>query len=322
MERTQEPMSAAGAEAVVESVQPRARGTLLGNRQQRYLSAYLLILPGMLLYLIFVVYPLLQGVWISFHRWDGFSDMKWIGLNNYGFALDDKTFLLSIQHTLLFAVGVTIAKNVLALPLAVLLDQKIHGQTFFRTAIFLPVTMAFVAIGVLWSWIYNPTFGLLNSLLEGLGLGFLIQGWLTNPNIALWSIMVVDIWKWTGFHVVLFLAGLQSIPRELYEAALIDGANRRQSFFNITLPLLNQVIAVSVLLSLLGAFVSNYDVVYVMTGGGPNHATEVALTWIVRTALQFSDLGKASAMSVILFGIVAVVGIFQLILMTRERHLS
>jgi ABC-type sugar transport system permease subunit len=211
---------------------------------------------------------------------------------------------------------------VVALPLAVLLDQEIRGRTFFRTALFIPVTMSFVAVGVLWSWIYNPTFGLLNSLLEGLGLGFLIQGWLSDPNIALFSIMMVDIWKWMGFHVVLFLAGLQSIPRELYEAALIDGADRRQSFFKITLPLMNQVIAVSVLLSLLGAFVSNYDVVYVMTGGGPNHATEVALTWIVHTALQFSDLGKASAMSVILFGLVAVVGVFQLVMMTRERHLG
>ncbi len=322
MAKLQDPSADTSTGAVMELARARTFPISIPNRYQRYLSAYLLILPGLLLYLIFVVYPLLQGVWISFHRWDGFSPMVWIGLNNYGFALKDNVFLLAVRNTLIFAVGVTIVKNVLALPLAVLLDQHLPGQTFFRTAIFLPVTMAFVAIGVLWSWIYNPTFGLLNNVLENLGLGFLIQGWLTNPNIALGSIMVVDIWKWTGFHVVLFLAGLQSIPRELYEAALIDGANRRQAFFKITLPLLNQVIAVSVLLSLLGAFVANYDVVYVMTGGGPNHATEVALTWIVHTALQFSDLGKASAMSVILFFIVAVVGIFQLVVTTRERHLS
>jgi ABC-type sugar transport system permease subunit len=309
-------------DAAVAVAPAQTVGITLTNKQQRYLSAYLLILPGLLLYLVFVVYPLVQGVWISFHRWDGFGEMKWIGLNNYGFALDDKIFLQSLWHTVIFAVGVTVVKNVLALPLAVLLDQKLRGETFFRTSIFLPVTTAFVAIGVLWSWIYNPTFGLLNSVLEALGLDFLIRGWLTDPNIALGSIMVVDIWKWMGFHVVLFLAGLQSIPRELYEAALIDGANRRQTFFHITLPLLNQVIAVSVLLSLLGAFVSNYDVVYVMTGGGPNHATEVALTWIVHTALHLSDLGKASAMSVILFLIVACVGVFQLFTMAREQHLT
>lgn len=321
MESTQDP-SNPGNETTIELARTRAISFRLSNKAERYLSAYLLVIPGLILYIIFVVYPLIQGVWISFHRWDGFSEMKWIGLNNYGFALHDKIYLQALVNTIIFAVGVTIVKNVVALPLAVLLDQELRGRTFFRTSIFLPVTMAFVAVGVLWSWIYNPTFGLLNSVLESLGLGFLIQGWLTDPSIALGSIMTVDIWKWTGFHVVLFLAGLQSIPRELYEAALIDGANRRQSFFKITLPLLNQVIAVSVLLSLLGAFVSNYDVVYVMTGGGPNHATEVALTWIVHTALQFSDLGKASAMSVILFAIVAVVGVFQLILMTRERHLS
>lgn len=322
MEGTQDPPTGTHGEAVIAVARPNGFGIHLTNKQERYLSAYLLILPGILLYTVFVVYPMLQGVWISFHRWDGFSDMQWLGLDNYGFALTDKVFLLSIQHTVVFAVGVTLIKNILALPLAVLLDQKLRGETFFRTSIFIPVTMAFVAIGVLWSWIYNPTFGLLNNLLDGLGLHFLIQGWLTAPNLALFSIMAVDVWKWTGFHVVLFLAGLQSIPRELYEAALIDGANRRQSFFHITLPLLNQVIAVSVLLSLLGAFVSNYDVVYVMTGGGPNHATEVALTWIVHTALHLSDLGQAAAMSVILFLIVAVVGVFQLFMMTRERHLG
>jgi raffinose/stachyose/melibiose transport system permease protein len=321
MEGTQDPSSEVSRESVIDVPQNTTIRFQLSAKRERYLSAYLMIFPGLILYTIFVIYPLIQGVWISFHRWDGFSPMQWIGLNNYGFALEDKVFLLALQHTIIFAVGVTVVKNVIALPLAVLLNQEIRGQTFFRTSVFLPVTMAFVAIGVLWSWIYNPTFGLLNSLLQNVGLGFLIRGWLSNPTIALSSIMVVDIWKWTGFHVVLFIAGLQSIPMELYEAALIDGANRWQSFIKITLPLLNQVIAVSVLLSLLGAFVSNYDVVYVMTGGGPNHATEVALTWIVNTALQFSDLGKASAMSIILFGLVLVVGIFQLFVMTRERHL-
>jgi ABC-type sugar transport system permease subunit len=183
----------------------------------------------------------------------------------------------------------------------------------------MPVTFAFVVIGVLWSWIYNPTFGLLNTFLQSVGLDFLIQGWLSDPKIALFSVMWVDVWKWTGFHMVLFLAGLQSIPDEFYEASAIDGANARQNLFYITIPLLGQVAAVSILMSLIGAFASNYDVVYVMTGGGPFHSTEVALTWIVSTIFRFASVGKANAMSMILILFVAGFGIFQLIFMTRRR---
>ena len=289
-------------------------------RRRRYLSAYWMIAPALVLYIIFVIYPIMQGVWLSLHLWDGFSDMKWVGLQNYRFVLADQVFWLAVRHTLLFAMVVTLVKNVLGMFLAILLNLSIRGQTFFRVSAFLPVTMAFVVIGVLWSWIYNPTFGLLNDILRAAGLGFLIRGWLSDTRLALWSIMLVDIWKWTGFHTVLFLAGLQSIPSILYDAAIIDGAGRWQRFTQITLPLLKQVTAVSITLSFVGALVSNYDLVYVMTGGGPYHSTEVASTWIISTAFRFAALGKASAMSFILFGLAFTIGVFQLAVMTRRRN--
>jgi len=291
----------------------------LSSKWQRYLTAYLMVLPALMLYIIFVLYPLLRGLWISFHRWDGLTEMTWIGIKNYGFVLNDEVFWKALSNTFKFAIVVTVVKNVFGLLLALILNREIRGRTFFRAAAFMPVTFAFVVIGVLWSWIYNPTFGLLNTFLQSVGLGFLIQGWLSDPKIALFSVMWVDIWKWTGFHMVLFLAGLQSIPTEYYEAAAIDGANTRQKLIYITLPLLRQVAAVSILLSLIGAFASNYDVVYVMTGGGPFHSTEVALTWIVSTIFRFSSVGKANAMSMILLLFVAIFGIFQLIFMTRRQ---
>lgn len=291
----------------------------MSTRWQRYTTAYLMILPALILYSIFVLYPLLRGFWISFHRWDGLTEMVWIGGKNYGFVMDDEVFWKALGNTFKFAIVVTLVKNVLGLLLALLLNQKIFGRTFFRAAAFMPVTFAFVVIGVLWSWIYNPTFGLLNTFLKAAGLEFLIQGWLSDPKIALYSVMWVDIWKWTGFHMVLFLAGLQSISDEYYEAAAIDGANARQKLFYITIPLLGQVAAVSILLSLIGAFASNYDVVYVMTGGGPFHSTEVALTWIVSTIFRFAAVGKANAMSMILLLFVAIFGIIQLIFMTRRQ---
>ncbi len=292
----------------------------LGARWRRYLGAYWMIAPALALYAVFVVYPIGQGLWVSLHQWDGFSEMRWSGLENYRLALDDRVFWLALRHTLLFAAVVALAKTGLGLLFAILLDLPIRGRTLFRVSAFLPVTMAFVAAGVLWSWIYNPTFGLLNTLLRAAGLGFLIHGWLSDPRLALWSIMVVDIWKWTGFHVVLLLAGLQSIPRELYDAAIVDGASSRQRLAGITLPLLRPMIAVSITLALAGGLASSYDVVYVMTAGGPSHATEIAATWIMSTAFRFGSFGKASAMSMILFAIAATLGIAQLAMLSRRQH--
>ena len=282
------------------------------------LSPYLMIAPALALYSAFVLYPLVQGAVISFHRWDGLSDMKWIGWDNYRFILEDEVFWKSIRNTFVFAVGVTVAKNVFGLALALILNQKLRLKTFFRTVSFAPVTLSFVVIGILWSWIFNPTFGLLNSILKSAGLESLILGWLSDPKVALISVIWVDIWKWTGFHMVLFLAGLQGIPETLYEAASMDGANAGQKFLHVTLPSLKNVTYVSVLMSITGAFVSNYDVVYVMTGGGPFHSTEVALTWIVSTAFRFASVGKANAMSMILLLLVAVFGALQLLAIARK----
>jgi raffinose/stachyose/melibiose transport system permease protein len=282
-------------------------------------DAYGMVVPVLVLYFLFVLYPLARGLYISFHQWDGLGDMKWIGLNNYRFILKDDVFWLSIRNTFTFAFVVTVVKNIFGLGLALILNTNIKYKTFFRVVSFAPVTLSFVVIGILWSWIFNPTFGLLNTVLKAAGLDWMILGWLSDPKVALWSVMWVDIWKWSGFHMVLFLAGLQGVPAMLYEAAAIDGANRFQQFLHVTLPSLKNVTYVSVLMSITGAFVSNYDVVYVMTGGGPFHATEVALTWITSTAFRFASVGKANAMSMILVLLVAVFGVMQLITMLKEK---
>lgn len=301
---------------------PRKTGFSLSrilSALRRYSGSYVMVVPALVLYALFVIYPLIRGIIISFHQWDGLSEMRWIGIDNYRFIMRDQVFWQAMRNTFTFAFVVTVAKNIFGLILAVILNTSIRFKTFFRTVSFAPVTLSFVVIGILWSWIFNPTFGLLNTVLRALNLDFLILGWLSDPKIALWSVMWVDIWKWTGFHMVLFLAGLQGIPDILYEAAAIDGANRFQQFVHVTLPSLRNVVYVSVLMSITGAFVSNYDVVYVMTGGGPFHSTEVALTWIVTTAFRVAQVGKANAMSMILLLCVAVFGLMQLIVMVRER---
>lgn len=287
----------------------RARRSLA---RQRATMATLMSLPLLALLGVFVFYPLLNGAWISLHQWDGISSwMEWFGARNYVNSWNDPIFRRALLNTFVFALGVTVAKNVLALVIAVALNRALKWQGLFRTATFLPVVMSYVAVGLLWSWIFNPTFGLLNTLLRSLGLESLILGWLSDPGVAMASIMTVDVWKWTGFHVVILLAGLHSVPQELHEAAALDGANGFQTFMHVTLPQLMPVLTFSVLMSISGAFVSNYDLVTVMTGGGPGNSTEVALTWIIHTALVNNNVGRANAMSMILFVIVAIVGAIQ-----------
>ncbi|MFV0452166.1 MAG: carbohydrate ABC transporter permease [Propioniciclava sp.] len=297
------------------------RGRRRTLARQRAVSGWLMTLPALAFVALFTFYPLMRGFWVSLHRWDGISvDMRWVGLRNYVNVFNDQIYWAALGHTFQYAIGVTVVKNVLALLLAVLLNRQLVGRGFFRVATFLPVVMSFVVVGILWSWIFNPTFGLLNQALHAVGLDGLIHGWLSDPAVALWSVMSVDVWKWTGFHVVLILAGLQAIPGELDEAAALDGAGRFRIFWSITLPLLRPVLTFSVLMSVVGAFVSNYDLVKVMTGGGPSHATEVALTWIVNTTFTELNVGKANAMSFILFFIVIIVGALQLRLMTRRAE--
>lgn len=279
---------------------------------------YLMTFPAVLLFFLFVIVPFFEGLWTSFFKWDGFSQMSWVGMKNYVNVIKDDVFWLAMKNTFIYALFVTVLKNVIALALAHVLIRKFPMRTMFRTGIYMPVTLSYVVIGVLWTWIYNPTFGLLNALLKFLGLENLIVGWLSDSSVALFSVIAVDVWKWIGYHMVLYLAGLQAISRDLYEAAALDGAGKVQQFTHITIPQLNSTIIVNVLMSVTGAFASNYDIVNIMTGGGPMHATEVSLTYIMTTAFKYSNMGKANAMSMILFLFVFVFGFVQLRVMTRE----
>lgn len=279
---------------------------------------YLMCLPAVILFTLFVILPFVEGCRVSFFKWDGFSNMKWVGLKNYANVMHDDVFWLAMKNTFVYAILVTVMKNVIALALAYVLARKFPLRTLFRTGIYMPVTLSYVVIGALWTWIYNPTFGLLNALLKALGLEHLIVGWLSDSRVALYSVVAVDVWKWIGYHMVLYLAGLQAISQELYEAAALDGANGWQKFVNITIPQLNSTIVVNVLMSLTGAFASNFDIVNILTGGGPMHATEVSLTYIMTTAFKYNSMGKANAMSMILFLLVFLFGFAQLRIMSRE----
>lgn len=295
-----------------------------GGRFRRFvkgdgMAALLMVLPAACLFGPFFLWPFLRGFWLSLHRWDGFSAPVFDGFGNYVRLASDPLFLSALGNNLIFVVAVLVLKNTLGLGLAMLLDRAIFARAFFRGAAFVPVTMSFVAAGLLWAWIYNPVFGLLNAFLDSVGLSALKRSWLGDADIALYSIIVVDVWKWLGFHAVIYLAGLQSLPRELYDAAVMDGAGPFRRFISLTLPLMLPVIFINTILGLSGAFVRNFDIVYVLTQGGPNHATEVVMTLMVKRAFQDGAMGYASAMGYALFLIVGLLSVALLALIRRTR---
>jgi ABC-type sugar transport system permease subunit len=278
---------------------------------------YLWILPAVAIYFVFKLAPMIAGLYLAMLRWDGIEPARFIGLQNFARMLDDEVVGMALLHNVVYAVGTVAGKTIVSLFLALLLNQALRARSVYRTALFLPVVMSFVVVGILWSWLYNAQFGLVNSLLRTLHLDFLIVDWLGDPQVALQSLMLVDIWKWYGFHMVIFLAGLQTIPVELYESARIDGASRLRQLASITLPLLQPVMLVNVTLSLMGGF-NVFDISYVMTEGGPANSTMVMALHIYIQGFKFYRFGYSAALSYLLLVIVTIVAAIQMKLMTRE----
>ncbi len=285
--------------------------------RRRNLGPYLWVLPALLLYIIFKLLPMIAGLYLALIQWDGIEPAKFVGLQNFQRMLDDEIIPLALLNNVKYAIGTVIGKMILALLLALILNQALRGRGIYRTTLFMPVVMSFVVVGILWSWLYNGQFGLLNNLLHKLGLDFLILDWLGDTKVALWSLVVVDIWKWYGFHMVIFLAGLQTIPQELYEAARIDGAARWQQFRRITLPLLQPVMLVNITLSLMGAF-NVFDIPYVMTEGGPANSTMVMALHIYIRGFKFYKFGYSAALSYMLLALVTLMAAIQMRFMSRE----
>ena len=300
------------------AIASRREGSL-AMRLRRSVYPYVWISPALLVFAVFTLLPLAAGMALSLVTWDGIHAAHWQGLANYVQVLQDQTFWQALGHNVIYAVGTVVGKIVLALVLAVLLNRALRGRAVFRTVLFMPVVMSFVVVGLIWSWIYNYNFGLLNAIVGVLGLQAWKQDWLGNASIALGALIVVDIWKWFGFHMVIFLAGLQSIPSELYEAARIDGATRWQLVRRITLPLMVPITMINLVLASSGAF-NVFDVVYVMTQGGPVNATNVAMMDIYTEAFQFYHFGYASALSVVQLILVSAISLVLLRVLRRERY--
>lgn len=283
------------------------------NRRREAIWGYLFISPNFLIILAFTVIPVFLSVYISLTDWNILGTPNFIWIDNYKAIFSDQLAKVTFFNTFYFTV-ISVPINVfLTLVLAVFLNQKIRGITFFRTAYYLPVISASVAVSLMFMWILANN-GLLNQMLGSLGVEPI--RWLTNPKIALNSVIGVTIWKGLGFNMIIFLAALQDIPQELTEAAAIDGANRFQQFFKITVPLISPVIFFVTITGVIGSFQS-FDLVYNMTKGGPGHATSVIGYYIWKQAFDYMNMGYGAALAYIVFSVILILTLIQWVVRKR-----
>ena len=276
---------------------------------RRYRAGILFVLPGLLLYLVFMVYPFLQSIYLSFTSWNGATVVKeWIGLANYRELIGDERLWLSLRHNLIWVVLGTAGPIAIGMLLALLLWRRPKGFTLFRTFFFMPQVVSAVVIGLVWNWIYNPIFGILNTGLDAVGLENISRGWLGDPDVALYAVLIAGIWAEIGFVFVIFLAGLQNVSKDLIEAATIDGANAWQRFRNVTVPQMANVINIVIAIELIGGF-NVFDLIFVMTGGGPANATEVIATYTYKEAFTQNNVGYASTLALVMTVISLVVSV-------------
>lgn len=292
------------------------------NNKRKNLFIALCVIPTLILFSLFVVYPTMRVFFISFYRWSGISNNPvFIGLENYRNLLQDETLGIAFKNTIFLMVIVPIVTMTLALLLAMLLTEgKIRGKNFYRINLFFPNVLSMVVISVLWSQIYHPTMGIINKLLSLVGLENLQHAWLGEGGTVMWAIAVTMIWQAVGYYMVLYIAGIDSIPKSLYEAATVDGANGIKRFFHITIPLLWEVIRVTFVFMLSGVLFLSFIISTVMTDGGPNKKSEVLLTYMYRQAFQNANFGYAMAVAVIIFIFVVGLAFISIALTGRKEY--
>ena len=283
------------------------------NREQR--AGHMLVAPYYIFFGLFIVYPLIFSFVLVFHRWSIVGPLEWVGLSNFVELGGDPLFWKSIGNTLIFLIIHVPLQVAFALVLAAILNSKIPAQGAFRAAFFLPVVVSGVAVTILWKQMFSTNLGILNQVLYEFGIDPV--PWVTDPSWAMPSIAMMATWKNIGLYVVLFLAGLQGIPKHLYEAADIDGASTVQKFFHITIPAINPVFLMVLILSTLGGF-SLFIEPYVITGGGPMNSTLSGVLYIYRQAFSFFRMGYAATIGFALAFIVMTVVIIQRRFVERE----
>ncbi len=268
------------------------------------LAGWLFILPAFIGTIIFIIIPVICSFGLSFAKWDLLNPIEFIGFANYLELLSDKLFFKILVNTFVFALSTSILGVIIPLVLAAILNRKIRGSEFYKTAYFLPFITPMIVIGIIWEWIFDPNIGLLNQFLH------LHINWLYDTNFAMPALIMVSVWKLIGYNMVIFLSALNGVSQSLFEAAKIDGADAFQTFKNVTIPLLSPTIFFVVIITAISSF-QIFDLIYLMTQGGPLDSTNVIVYAIYKNAFEYFNIGKASAMAYVLFVIILILTLIQ-----------
>lgn len=280
-----------------------------GSSGKNIFTALAFLSPTLVIFSTFILFPVFFSFYLSFHKWNMFSsDQAFIGFENYRRLITDPEFWMVLKHTFVYTLGTVPLNMAIALLIALALNRRIAGKRFLRTAFFTPVIISPVAAALIWRWIYDPNFGLLNYFTGLVGLPSV--NWLNDPNAAMIALIIMGVWKTVGINMVLFSAGLQGIPDNYYEAADIDGAGRLAKFWHITVPMLSPTTFFIMIMSMISSF-QVFDIVYVLTSGGPLGATKVIVFYMYEYAFKFFEMGYASAVAYIFFAILAVLTLLQ-----------
>ncbi|MBX3029748.1 MAG: sugar ABC transporter permease [Chloroflexi bacterium] len=287
-------------------------------RPDRRVAPWLFLAPGLVVFSVAVLLPMVLTVGFSFTEWNGFGAMTFVGLDNYVRAFHDTFLRASFLHVIVYIAATLVLEVLVGLCLAGLVSMR-RGRLWFRVAIFTPVMLPMVVVAVLWAFVYNPDFGLLNGALEAMGLAGLQRIWLGDPSVALLAISVVSGWVYAGFYMMIFYAAFRQVPSDIIEAARLDGAGEWSIFRRVKVPMIRGAVGVAVLLCVTGGF-QGFDLFFVMTNGGPYGSTEIPTTLLVRTVFRHADVGYGSAMAVVLTAVVVTCGLAYAQLQVRRTR--
>ncbi len=299
-------------------IRPKTSGQRAAAGRPNWLAALGFLSPTLVIFSVFVLFPVFFSFYLSFHQWNMFSKVRsFVGLANYSRILHDAEFWSVLRNTTVYTLGTVPLNMLLALAVASLLNRKLLGKKFLRTAFFTPVITSSVAAAVIWRWVYDPNFGLLNTCLGWFGIAPV--NWLNEPGTAMLALILMAVWKSFGVNMVLFSAGLQNIPEHYYEAAEIDGAGWWAKFWHVTIPLLSPTTFFILVMSVIGSF-QVFDIVYVLTSGGPLVSTKVLVFYLYEYAFKFFEMGYASAVAYLLFALIFTLTLLQIRYLKARVH--
>ncbi len=282
---------------------------LKANKKGDLLSALLFLSPTLIIFTAFILFPVVFSFYLSFHQWNMFGGAPtFVGLENYSKMFQSAEFWQVLGNTAIYTLGTVPINMALSLWIAYILNKKIIGKKFLRTAFFAPVIISPVAAALIWRWLYDPNFGLINYMISFFGIGSI--NWLNEPEAAMFALIIMGVWKTFGINMVLFSAGLQGIPDSYYEAAELDGAGKWAKFYHITIPMLAPTTFFIMIMSMISSF-QVFDIVYVLTSGGPMGSTKVLVFYVYEYAFKFFEMGYASAISYFLFALLFILTMIQ-----------